>query len=382
MQADSLNSEHLVRADAQKRGWQVVRRIREIGVVGVPCFVEPDVPGNCEIWVGTGENSSQLEISFEWQHSSRHVANIRKLNNGKVYDRGGQPIGNWIGSEGNSSCSISIKKDGGEYLDAWEALKTYTSTIYSGFLSFDTETHLQAVRPYTFDIPGERSRNEIQWLDLVRTQKIAIVGLGGVGAWIADLLVKSDVAEIHGWDHDEIEAKNIIRMPGAVNPNWIGKKKARWFQDTYSQVHNNVIGHEQKVTEHNADKVGAGISFGFIAVDRDDARTAAIDAFSNRRIPFVDIGLSPSRTDRKVDVSIRIIIARPYLEGWRAAVPVVDQVGQGIYGRLELPDLNATAAGLAVQNWRKFCGQMGEATSVECLVYQSESSKIILRPVS
>ena len=374
-----MTVEEVVRTDAEKRGWAIVRTSRELGATGIPCFVAPDVPGRCEIWVGVGTDSDQLQAGLEWQGGNVHVADIRGLTNGKVYDRLGSEIGNVVRQGTEDSCTISIKRDEGEYQDAWEALKTYIQQIYGGFRASDNSGTHEVERPYTFPISGEKSRDEVQWLDLVRGEKVAIVGLGGVGAWIADLLTKADVAEVHGWDADSIEDKNIIRMPGAVCPDWIGKPKAEWLEQTYRQVHRRVFGHSEYVTENNTDELCSNITFGFVTVDNDKSRETVCAAFSESGIPFIDVGISLGRCAGQVSASIRVTTAWPHDDAWRKAIPKVDDAGQETYGKLELPDVASVAAGLAVQSWRKVRGQLAQRQASECMVYRAETDTITVR---
>ena len=366
-----MTTEQLIRADARKRGWQIIRRKEELGVVGVPCFVAPGTPGRCEIWVGTFEDSAALQSGLDWQLGNKHVANIRQLTNGKVLDRAGKPIGNELQSDGAMTCTISIMLDSGDYADAWQALKTYINAIHGGFRSDLAGLESSVNRPYTFPIHSERSREETIWLDLVKDERVAIVGLGGVGVWIADLMCKTDVSEIHAWDDDIIEEKNIIRMPGAVNPNdWLSQPKARWFENTYGQIHGKVIGHKQRITGENAKEMSQNITFGFIAVDNDNGRQLACEAFHESGVPFIDVGMSLQRDEAGIVAgSIRVVTARPYDDSWKLAIPKVDQTGQEIYGRLELPDFGATAAARAVLAWRKARGQVEPAQAPKCSVY-------------
>lgn len=377
---DNLTVEELVRSDAEMRGWTVVRTSRELGVVGVPCFLVPNVPGRCELWVGVGTDSDQIQGELDWQGGHLHVAHVRGLTNGAVYDRLGNPIGNVVRKDDDgNSCTISIKRDEADYRDAWEALKTYINAIYGGFLASDNNGRQEVERPYTFPILGEKSRDEVQWLDLVRGEKIAVVGLGGVGAWIADLLAKADVAEVHGWDADVIEKKNIIRMPGAVNPDWIGKSKAKWFEETYRQIHRRVYGHAENVTDQNAKEICTNTTFGFVAVDNEEGREIACNAMAEVGIPFIDVGIALDRRDGQVTASIRLTTVWPHDDAWRKAIPKVDKAGQDVYGKLELPDLAASAAGWAVQSWRKMRGQMAQDKASECMVYRAETNTITVR---
>ena len=114
------------------------------------------------------------------------------------------------------------------------------------------------------------TNSQKQWSGggLVAQERVAIVGLGGVGAWIADFVVKADPREVHGWDYDCIEPKNILRMPGGLDANvWIGRRKADWFQETYSLIHTSVHGHNVKVLPERVQEVIERTTFAFVAVD-------------------------------------------------------------------------------------------------------------------
>ena len=242
-------SEHESRArrEAERRGWRIERRDLEIGALGVPCFVSPNTAGKCQIWVGTASNSDELEATHDWQQGALHTANIRGLSDGRLYDRSGNELTNGVIERPHSGLVLSIKLKGREYEDAWEALNNYVTQIYALFLGRSASRGKAAPRPYTFDVLGDQQPEAVEWRDLVAQERVAIVGLGGVGAWIADFVIKTNPREVHGWDYDCIEPKNILRMPGGPDPKvWIGKPKADWFQETYSLIHTNVHGHNVK----------------------------------------------------------------------------------------------------------------------------------------
>ena len=58
-------------------------------------------------------------------------------------------------------CAISIKKDEGDYLSAWDALKTYMQVIYRGFCAFQGDDNNQVERSYMFPMLGERNKDEV-----------------------------------------------------------------------------------------------------------------------------------------------------------------------------------------------------------------------------
>ena len=377
-------SEHesLARREAERRGWTIERRDLEIGALGIPCFVAPNIAGKCYIWVGTASNTDELKASHDWQQGALHTANVRGLSDGRLYDRSGNELTNGVIGRAHSSLVLSIKLKGREYEDAWEALNNYVKQVYGLFLGQSASREQPAPRPYTFDVLGDQLPEAREWRRLLAQERVAIIGLGGVGAWIADFAVKADPQEVHGWDYDRIEPKNILRMPGGLDPNiWIGRPKAHWFQETYSLIHTNVHGHNVKVRPDNAQEVIENSTFTFVAVDDAADRMMVCDTLANAGIPFVVVGLSPVRMDRRVKVSMRIVTAHVGVISWRNAIPQVGQAGQDDYGSLELPDVYSMAAGWAVQSWRKMRGQFWQEQREECLHYSASDQSLIPRGI-
>lgn len=372
--------EDLVRKDAHRRGWQVVRKENELGVIGVPCFVEPGESGRCEIWVGVAEGSNTLSVVHEWQGGAPHVAQIRNLKNGLVYGRNGEQIGNIIRSESPDECSISIKSSEGDRNDAWLALKTYTQAVYGAFRARGDNGGTIPKRPYKIELTDERSEQEVEWLDLVRGEKVGVIGLGGVGAWIADFVSKADVERITAWDPDVVEARNVIRMPGGNAAEYLGKPKATWFEDTYSRLRTGVKGHHQEVRTTNVQEVARQLTFAFIAVDDEDAREEISEGLNKMRVPFIDVGLSISREIVRLAVAMRATVGREDTSEWRRAIPRTGSEGQQLYGRVELADTSALAAAFSVQVWRQMRGQMVHEGIPECIVYRATKPSLTVRP--
>ena len=377
-------SEHesLARREAERRGWTIERRDLEIGALGIPCFLAPNTAGRCHIWVGTASNSDELKAIHDWQQGAPHTANIRGLSNGRLYDRSGGELLKGVIGRSDSSLVLSIKLRGREYEDAWEALNNYVMQIYTLFLGQSASGGEEAPRPYRFDVLGDQLPEAVEWRGLVAQERVGIVGLGGVGGWIADLVVKANPQEVHGWDYDCIEPKNILRMPGGLDPDvWIGRQKADWFQETYSVIHTNVQGHNVKVLAENVKDVIERTTFCFVAVDDADDRMMVCDSLANADIPFVVAGLSLVRKDKRVTVSMRIVTAHVGVPSWRDAIPQVGQTGQDDYGSLDLPDVYSMAAGWSIHSWRKMRGQFWQEQREECLDYSANDQSLIVRGV-
>jgi len=69
-------------------------------------------------------------------------------------------------------------------------------------------------------------------------KRVAIVGLGGTGSYVLDLVAKTLVKEIHLFDGDTFFQHNAFRSPGAPAGEELRAKpnKAAYFRDMYSKM--------------------------------------------------------------------------------------------------------------------------------------------------
>ena len=93
-------------------------------------------------------------------------------------------------------------------------------------------------------------------MEKMNKQKIGIVGLGGTGAYILDLVAKCEVEKIMLWDDDIIEQHNAFRMPGALEEEDIKKQWAKvvWLQNVYSQLKLGIVCEQRKLTLDNIEE--------------------------------------------------------------------------------------------------------------------------------
>jgi lactate dehydrogenase-like 2-hydroxyacid dehydrogenase len=72
----------------------------------------------------------------------------------------------------------------------------------------------------------------------VSGQRIAIVGLGGTGSYILDLVSKCPVHEIHLYDRDVFSSHTAFRAPGAASLDEVrrGRPKVERYAEEYSSA--------------------------------------------------------------------------------------------------------------------------------------------------
>ena len=124
------------------------------------------------------------------------------------------------------------------YPDYFEKMDTYATIISSPAHSLDPSATAKTFPAIKADegesvfnyIDTASSRAEINMVSRkLELEKIAIVGLGGTGSYILDLVAKTPVKEIHLFDGDSFSQHNAFRSPGAPSIDALIKqpKKAR-----------------------------------------------------------------------------------------------------------------------------------------------------------
>lgn len=192
------------------------------------------------------------------------------------------------------------------------------------------------------------------------TQRIAIVGLGGTGAYILDLVAKTQVREIHLFDGDQFSSHNAFRSPGAASLETLRGKptKVAYLAQIYETMRCGIYPHPEYVTAANVEQL-RGFDFVFICIDGGAAKVdilAALEAFG---ITFIDVGLGVTRGDAGLSGLLRVTTSTPATrELARRRIPVGDDDGQEneYKTNVQIAELNALNATLAVVRWKKLAG--------------------------
>lgn len=186
--------------------------------------------------------------------------------------------------------------------------------------------------------------------------KIAIVGLGGTGSYILDLVAKTHVKEIHLFDGDKFSQHNAFRSPGAPSIEVLGRKlqKVILFAELYSQMRRNIIPHDYYVDEANVEEL-RGMDFVFLCLDAGEARKMLVHKLEEFTIPFVDVGMGVYEVDESLGGHVRTTASTPAeREHAKKKIPFSDGDANNEYSRnIQIADLNALNASLAVIKWKK-----------------------------
>jgi hypothetical protein len=194
---------------------------------------------------------------------------------------------------------------------------------------------------------------------------VAIVGLGGTGSYILDYLAKTPVEHIHVYDRDRFLQHNAFRSPGAPSVEELQEdlSKVEWFERIYSRMRKNIHPHDYYIDETNVEELRA-MDFVFIAADSGKAKRLLANKLEEWGIPFIDVGMGLYDCDTAIGGQLRVTTSTPEFHEHVAANRRIsfagedeEKDGDNVYDlNIQIAELNAMNAALAVIKWKKLCG--------------------------
>lgn len=192
----------------------------------------------------------------------------------------------------------------------------------------------------------------------LRDQKIAIIGLGGTGSYVLDFIAKTPVSEVHLFDGDEYLLHNSFRSPGAPSTDELNNNKAKvkYHYDIYSKMHKGIIPHDEHVLPENIALLN-GMSFVFLCIDKGSAKKPIVEYLIEQGIPFIDTGIGVQKVDDTLIGAIRVTTVTPMMNSHVSRrIQMVDDDNDAYSTNIQIAELNALNAALAVIKWKKLLG--------------------------
>lgn len=203
----------------------------------------------------------------------------------------------------------------------------------------------------------------------LRAQKVAIIGLGGTGSYILDLLSKTEVSEIHLIDGDEFVNHNAFRAPGAASLEQVvqRRRKVDYFADMYSDLRDGIIPHALYVDTDNAPDLLIGMDFTFLAADHTDEVADVAQWMRETGIPFIDVGIGISKTEQGLNGLVRTTLVTV---GTPSTITVPRGVADDEYtANIQVVEVNALNAAMAVLRWKRLLGFYADARTEHMSTY-------------
>ena len=203
------------------------------------------------------------------------------------------------------------------------------------------------------------SRANINFInEKFKGQRIGIIGLGGTGSYILDQVAKTPVDEILLFDNDEFLPHNAFRAPGAPTIDILNEQqmKVDYFASIYSNMRRGISPYAEKITEQNIELL-KGLSFVFICIDSNSARGMIISHLKKFQIPFIDVGLGVEIIENSLAAILRTTLGTPSKHDHIFdRIGTVDTDDNEYSSNIQIADLNAMNALLAVLKWKKLNG--------------------------
>ncbi len=254
----------------------------------------------------------------------------------------------------------------GQFADFFEKIESYVNIISGPAMErFD-------VNPYTFRVVEEgppdsifkfhdtlTSRAEIG--DLARKFEddvVAVIGLGGTGAYLLDFLVKTRVREIRGFDADAFHVHNAYRSPGMVQSSEFGKSKAAFLQERHDNFRTGLFLTRKFIDESCTEDL-TGVTFAFVCVDKGSSRAGIIKLLISLGIPFIDVGMGLKRKSGALNGMLRVVYfpadrAQEVLD--KRLVELADTTDDLYRTNIQIGELNALNACLAIIKFKQIRG--------------------------
>jgi hypothetical protein len=265
--------------------------------------------------------------------------------------------------------SFSSKPAGGRnYKDYYEKMTAYVAIFLSHAHAIDPNVTAQ-----TFPvITTEEDESIFKYIDTASSRaginiatkklelaKLAIIGLGGTGSYVLDLVVKTPAKEIHLFDGDVLLSHNAFRSPSAASVEELRAKpkKVAYLKDMYSKMRRGIVDHGDYIDASNVDEL-QGMDFVFLCIDAGDAKKLIVENLDKFGIPFIDVGMGVELVEDSLRGILRITTSTAERrQHFRQRVSLAGAGDNPDYDRnIQIADLNALNAALAVVKWKKLYG--------------------------
>lgn len=354
----------------QEEGYDIEIRSSNL-LVKVPYVTSDQV-------VATGLIVSELTTSGEATTTpNTHVVSFVGATEGDLpCDNHGQTLDDLINerraiSLGESlvaSCTFSHKPEP-TYTDYHEKMSTYADMLLSYAQAINPDAKTKTFPP----IPADEDESVFRYFDSftsrarigavtdkLRLRKVVLVGVGGTGSYVLDLVAKTPVQEIHLYDRDTMLTHNAFRTPGAASLEELkaAPKKVAYLQAKYDAMHRHIIAHDVDVDADHVEEL-RDANFVFISIDGGPQKRFIIQKLEEFGVPFIDVGVGVYQVGTSLGGLVRTTAATPGHTNhiWSSSRISFADDGDDEYDQnIQIADLNMLNAALAVIKWKKLVG--------------------------
>ena len=293
--------------------------------------------------------------------------------------------------------SFSSKPVGSNgYQDYHHKMTTYIEMISAPALTLDKAVTARTYpvlrpsadpKPFLYEDTASARSGLGLVTDKIRGMKIAIVGLGGTGSWVLDLVARCPIAEVHLFDDDRYLQHNAFRSPGPTPVTELagGPYKVDIYAQRWAVMRTGVIAHPERLGEQHAELL-TQMDFVFVCVDSGASRRAVADLLERAGCDFVDVGMGLLLDDEKAQVlgQVRTTMSTSSTrEQARPHLPLVGAAEDAVYAQnIQIAELNALNAVMAVMRWKKAVGFYTDLEREVSATYAIDGNHIVNTPLA
>lgn len=208
---------------------------------------------------------------------------------------------------------------------------------------------------------------------------IGIIGAGGTGSVVLDLIAKTPADRIVLIDGDVMEAHNAFRAPGAARMEALAERpfKVDYLQGVYSAMHRNIDAHASHLTAQNFHLLD-DLDFVFLCLDSARARGAIVPELERRKLPFIDCGLGLEVANDTLTGMIRVTSSLPSNRSHGTRIPATGAHEVELYrSNIQVADLNMLAATLAVIQYKQMRQFYADSGGEGHMIYRLEDNAML-----
>jgi molybdopterin/thiamine biosynthesis adenylyltransferase len=173
------------------------------------------------------------------------------------------------------------------------------------------------------------------------------------------LVAKTPVGQIHLYDGDSFLQHNAFRSPGAPSGDELRAKlpKVSYFKGVYSKMHRGIVAHLVYVDTQNAETL-RDVDFVFLCLDKGAPKRLINSKLEEFGVSFCDVGMGIRMTNGALGGIVRVTTSTV-----KKRDDICDRIsfgdptdGNEYDHNIQIAELNALNAALAVIKWKKFFG--------------------------
>jgi len=215
----------------------------------------------------------------------------------------------------------------------------------------------------------------------LKPEIVSIIGGGGTGSYILDLVAKTPVREIRVFDDDEFLQHNAFRAPGAASIEELREapKKADYLKSIYSRMHRGIVAHAVALDASNLHLLN-GVTFAFVSMDAGEEKRLVAEKLEAMGASFVDVGMGLELDEGSLGGILRVTTSTPEKRDHvhEGRISFVGGREKDLYSsNIQVADLNAFNATLAVIKWKKLRGFYRDLEGEHHCTYTTDGNMLL-----